>query len=58
VERNYTHHYSVKTEKILKSHKKIILKRKHPYLRNDCSFAKKNLGKMKVLLFDIFQLVS
>jgi hypothetical protein len=30
----------------LKSHKKIILRGKHPYLRNDCSCAKKNLGKI------------
>jgi hypothetical protein len=42
----------------LKSHKKIILRRKHPYLRNDCSCAKKNLGKIQVLLFDIFQIAS
>jgi hypothetical protein len=42
----------------LKSHKKIILRRKHPYLRNDCSCAKKNLGKIQVPLFDTFQIAS
>jgi hypothetical protein len=42
----------------LKSHKKIILRKKHPYLRNDCSCAKKNLGKIQVLSFDIFQIAS
>jgi hypothetical protein len=58
VKRNSTHIYLWKTEKTLKSHKKIILKRKHPYLRNDCSCAKKNLGKIQVLLFDTFQIAS
>jgi hypothetical protein len=58
VKRNCTHIYSWKTEKTLKSHKKIILRRKHPYLRNDYSYAKKNLGKIQVLLFDTFQIAS
>jgi hypothetical protein len=58
VKRNCTHIYSWKTEKTLKSHKKIILRRKHPYLRNDYSCARKNLGKIQVLLFDTFQRAS
>jgi hypothetical protein len=58
VKRNCTHIYSWKTKKTLKSHKKIILKRKHPYLRNDCPCVKKNLGKIQVLLFDTLQIAS
>jgi hypothetical protein len=54
VKGNFTHNYSWKIEKTLKNHKKIILRRKHPYLRNNYSCAKKNLGKIQVLLFDIF----
>jgi hypothetical protein len=58
VKRNCTTIYLIKTERTLKTHSKIILRRKHPNLRNDYSYANKNLGKIRVLLFDIFQIVS
>jgi hypothetical protein len=58
VKRNCTTIYLMKTERTLKSHRKIILWRKHPNLRNDYSYANKNLGKIQVLLFDIFQIAS
>jgi hypothetical protein len=48
--------YLRKTEETLKNHRKIILKRKYPKLKNDCSCAKKKLGKLGNLLFDIFQI--
>jgi hypothetical protein len=48
----------MKIERTLKSHRKIILKKIHPNLRNDYSYANKNLGKIKVLLFHIFQIAS
>jgi hypothetical protein len=56
VQRKCTTIYLMKTERTLKSHRKIILKRKHPNLRNDYSYANKNLEKIQVLLFDIFQI--
>jgi hypothetical protein len=55
---NCTTTYLMKTERTLKSHRKIILRRKHPNLKNDYSYANKNLEKIQVLLFDIFQIVS
>jgi hypothetical protein len=54
VQKKCTTTYLMKTERNLKSHKKIILRRKHPNLVNDYSYANKNLGKIQVLLFDIF----
>jgi hypothetical protein len=48
----------MKTKKTLKSHRKIKLRRIHPNLRNDYSYTNKNLGKIQVLLFDIFQIAS
>jgi hypothetical protein len=58
VQRKSTTIYLMKTERTLKSHRKIILRRKHPNLGNDYSYANKNLGKIQVLLFDIFQIAS
>jgi hypothetical protein len=58
VQRKCTTIYLIKIERTLKSHRKIILRRKHPNLRNDYSYANKNLGKIQVLLFDIFQIAS
>jgi hypothetical protein len=55
VQRKCTTIYLMKTERTLKIHKRIILKRKHPNLGNDYSYANKNLGKIQVLLFDIFK---
>jgi hypothetical protein len=50
--------YLMKTKRTLKSHRKIILRRKHPYLKNDYYYANRNLGKIQVLLFDIIQIPS
>jgi hypothetical protein len=48
------HNLFNETERTLKSYKKIILRRKYPNLENDFSYANRNLGKIQVLLFDIF----
>jgi hypothetical protein len=58
VKRKCTTIYLMKTERTLKSHRKIILKRKNPNLRNDYSYANKNPRKIQVLLCDIFQIAS
>jgi hypothetical protein len=58
VERNCTTIYLMKIERTLKSLRKIILRRKHPNLRNEYSYANENLGKIQVLLFDIFQIAT
>jgi hypothetical protein len=58
VQRKCTTIYSMKIERTFKSHRKIILRRIHPNLRNDYSYANTNLGKIQVLLFDIFQIAS
>ena len=36
----------MKIEETLKNHRKIILRRKYPNLKNDCSCAKKKLEKL------------
>jgi hypothetical protein len=54
VQRKCTTIHLMKIERTLKSHKKIILKRKHPNLGSDYSYANRNLGKIQVLLFNIF----
>jgi hypothetical protein len=45
VQRKCTTIYLMKAERTLKSHIKIFLRRIHPNLRNDYSYANKNLGK-------------
>jgi hypothetical protein len=56
VEINCTIIYLRKREEILKNHRKIILRKKYSNLKNDYSCAKKKLGKLGNLLFDIFQI--
>jgi hypothetical protein len=58
LQRKSTTIYLMKTERTLKSHRKIILRRNHPNLRNDYFYANKNLRKIQVLLYDIFQIAS
>jgi hypothetical protein len=58
MQRKCTTIYLMKIKRTLKSHYKKILRRKHPNLGNDYSYANKNLGKIQVLLFDIFQITS
>jgi hypothetical protein len=54
------HHllFNKNSENLEKNHRKIILRRNHPNLRNDYYYANRNVGKIQVLLFDIFQIPS
>jgi hypothetical protein len=55
VRRNCTTIYLMKTEGTLKSHRKIILRRKHPNLRNEYSYANKNLENYKFCCLTFFK---